>query len=98
MSEAVVKDWLIEWASLESEQVLSYANVLEHNEELIVALQTVFEDRTKFPLLIDPVCDQLFSYYRSRQPALQKFTLQLLPTLISVYLSAVACGDKKVVY
>jgi hypothetical protein len=46
--------------------------------------------------LIDPVCNQLFGFYRSREIELQRFTLQFLPTLIFVYLNSVAHGDKKV--
>ncbi|XP_049857806.1 hyccin isoform X1 [Schistocerca gregaria] len=45
--------------------------------------------------LVDPVCSQLFELYRSKQPDLQRFTLQFLPTLIFVYLNSVAHGDKK---
>ncbi|PSN32692.1 Hyccin [Blattella germanica] len=45
--------------------------------------------------LIDPVCNQLFGFYRSREIELQRFTLQFLPTLIFVYLNSVAHGDKK---
>jgi hypothetical protein len=46
--------------------------------------------------LIDPVCNQLFGFYRSREIELQRFTLQFLPTLIFVYLNSVAHADKKV--
>nr|CAD7263796.1 unnamed protein product [Timema shepardi] len=45
--------------------------------------------------LIDPVCSQLFGFYRSREAELQRFTLQFLPTLIFVYLNSLAHGDKK---
>lgn len=96
MTEVVVQDWLSEWSSLDADQVHSFATVLDHNEELISALQTVLEERARFPTLLDPVCDQLFSCYRSREPTLQRFTLQFLPTLMYVYLASVACGDKKV--
>jgi Hyccin. len=51
-----------------------------------------------FLQLIDPVCNQLFGFYRSREVELQRFTLQFLPTFIFVYLNSVAHGDKKVAY
>lgn len=41
------------------------------------------------------ICNQLFSYYRSNEPELKRFTLQFVPTLIYTYLNAVAQGDKK---
>jgi len=51
-----------------------------------------------FLQLIDPVCNQLFGFYRSREVELQRFTLQFLPTFIFVYLNSVAHGDKKVTF
>lgn len=45
--------------------------------------------------LLHKICDQLFSYYRSSEPELRRFTLQFVPTLIYTYLNAVAQGDKK---
>jgi len=96
MVESVVHDWLSEWSGLDHGQIHSYATVLDHNEELLLALRLVLEERSKYPTIVDPVCDQLFSYYRSREEVLQKFTIQLLPVLLYVYLSAVANGDKKV--
>lgn len=41
------------------------------------------------------MCNQLFSYYRSNEPELKRFTLQFVPSLIYTYLNAVAQGDKK---
>lgn len=45
--------------------------------------------------VLHSICDQLFSYYRSNEPELKRFTLQFVPTLIYTYLNAVASGDKK---
>lgn len=45
--------------------------------------------------ILHSVCNQLFSYYRSNEPELKRFTLQFIPTLIYTYLNAVAQGDKK---
>lgn len=45
--------------------------------------------------VLHSICDQLFSYYRSNEPELKRFTLQFVPTLIYTYLNAVGQGDKK---
>lgn len=45
--------------------------------------------------MLHSICDQLFSYYRSNEAELKRFTLQFVPTLIYTYLNAVAQGDKK---
>lgn len=44
---------------------------------------------------MENVCTQLFSFYRSKEVELQRFTLQFVPTLIYNYLSSVAQGNKK---
>lgn len=41
------------------------------------------------------ICIQLLSFYRSSSEALRHFTLQFVPTLIAIYLSAIAYGEKK---
>lgn len=45
--------------------------------------------------MLQPICNQLFSYYRSNETKLKSFTLQFVPTLIYTYLNAVAHGEKK---
>lgn len=45
--------------------------------------------------MLDQVCTQLFSFYRSKEVELQRFTLQFVPTLIYNYLSSVARGNLK---
>ncbi|KAG6457411.1 hypothetical protein O3G_MSEX010289 [Manduca sexta] len=44
--------------------------------------------------MLENVCTQLFSFYRSKEVELQRFTLQFVPTLIYSYLSSVAQGNK----
>ncbi|XP_049857807.1 hyccin isoform X2 [Schistocerca gregaria] len=90
-----VREWLQDCAGQEPDQLHSFAVSLEHNHSLIAALHSVLEERGRFADLVDPVCSQLFELYRSKQPDLQRFTLQFLPTLIFVYLNSVAHGDKK---
>ena len=96
MTEHIIQDWLADYAALSPVEVHSFANNLKHNDEVITALYAVLEERNKFSNLVDPVCNQLFGFYRSREVELQRFTLQFLPTLIYIYLNSVAHGDKKV--
>ncbi|KDR23157.1 hyccin isoform X2 [Zootermopsis nevadensis] len=95
MTEHVVHEWLADYSALSPVEVHSFASSLEHDQEVVAALYTVLEERSKYQELIDPVCNQLFGFYRSREIELQRFTLQFLPTLIFVYLNSVAHGDKK---
>ncbi|XP_069504432.1 hyccin isoform X2 [Ambystoma mexicanum] len=43
--------------------------------------------------LLEPVCHQLFEFYRSGEERLQRFTLQFLPELIWCYLTVAASRD-----
>lgn len=45
--------------------------------------------------LINPVCNQLFCFYRSGEEDLQRFTLQFLPMLVLLYLENVTHGDRQ---
>jgi len=46
--------------------------------------------------VIDPVCHQLFDFYRSVNADLQRFTLELVPALLWTYVSSLYSSDKKV--
>lgn len=45
--------------------------------------------------MLESVCVQLFSFYRSKEVELQRFTLQFVPAFIFNYLSSVAQSNKK---
>jgi len=51
-----------------------------------------------FLQVIDPVCHQLFDFYRSLNTELQRFTLELVPTLLWTYMSFSYISDKKVIF
>ncbi|CAH0604674.1 unnamed protein product [Chrysodeixis includens] len=53
------------------------------------------ESEAQHEQILENVCTQLFSFYRSKEVELQRFTLQFVPTLIYNYLSSVAQGNKK---
>ncbi|GBP30486.1 Hyccin [Eumeta japonica] len=104
----LIAEWLSEYATLEPNEIKSFAAEHEHNHEIATAIfglldseddtgastsaTTKSDDHEK---VLEDVCMQLFSFYRSRETELQRFTLQFIPTLIYIYLSSVAREDKK---
>uniref|UniRef100_A0A1B6EL93 Hyccin n=1 Tax=Cuerna arida TaxID=1464854 RepID=A0A1B6EL93_9HEMI len=95
MTEQVVREWLADYSALSPAEVHTFAVTVHHNKEVIAAIYSVLEERHKYQTLIDPVCTALFGFYRSREEDLQRFTLFFLPTLIYVYLNAVAHSESK---
>ncbi|CAH0748208.1 unnamed protein product [Diatraea saccharalis] len=104
----LITDWLNEYASLQENEIKSFAAEHEHNHEISTALFNLFysEDdcdasccskqvHAQKDEMLENVCTQLFSFYRSKEVELQRFTLQFLPTLIYNYLSCVAQGNLK---
>ncbi|CAL1545899.1 unnamed protein product, partial [Lymnaea stagnalis] len=91
-----VKDWLSEYKGLSSSEVLTFASNLMSNEELILDLFNLFEATPYYVQELDPVCHQLYEFYRSKEAKLQLFALQYVPTLIWLYLRNLSHGDKKV--
>ncbi|XP_054274896.1 hyccin-like isoform X1 [Macrosteles quadrilineatus] len=95
MTEQLVREWLADYAALSPAEVHTFAVTVHHNAEIIAAIYNVLEERHKYHSLIDPVCTALFGFYRSREEDLQRFTLLFLPTLVYVYLNAVAHSESK---
>ncbi|RXM27624.1 Hyccin [Acipenser ruthenus] len=63
----------------------SYAAGLKDKASLVSALYRVIQEPQSE--LLEPVCHQLFEFYRSGEASLQRFTLQFLPEFIWSYLS-----------
>ncbi|XP_053625681.1 hyccin isoform X2 [Plodia interpunctella] len=105
--EPLIKEWLSEYASLQENEIKSFAAEHEHNHEIATAIFNLFyngcendccikaDSDSLYEEVLENVCTQLFSFYRSKEVELQRFTLQFLPTLIFNYLSSVALGNKK---
>ncbi|KAJ8725641.1 hypothetical protein PYW08_003824 [Mythimna loreyi] len=103
----LISEWLNEYAALQENEIKSFAAEHEHNHEIATVIFNLFysEDETEasgkfendsdFDQLLENVCTQLFSFYRSKEVELQRFTLQFVPTLIYNYLSSVAQGNKR---
>ncbi|XP_061086160.1 hyccin isoform X3 [Conger conger] len=91
MDQGVVEEWLAEFKTLPEAAVSSYAAALKEKASLVPALYKVI--RENYSDLLEPVCHQLFEFYRSAEPHLQHFTLQFLPELLWSYLSVTAGRD-----
>uniref|UniRef100_A0A4W3JB11 Hyccin PI4KA lipid kinase complex subunit 1 n=1 Tax=Callorhinchus milii TaxID=7868 RepID=A0A4W3JB11_CALMI len=77
--------------TLPESSVSSYAASLNDNHSLVSALyQVICEPHSE---LLEPVCHQLFEFYRNGDVLLRRFTLQFLPELVWCYLSVTATRD-----
>ncbi|XP_074543172.1 hyccin isoform X2 [Halichoeres trimaculatus] len=91
MDQGVVEEWLSEFKTLPDSAVSNYAASLKDKGALVPALYKVI--RENYSDLLEPVCHQLFEFYRSGEPQLQRFTLQFLPELLWSLLSVSAARD-----
>ncbi|KAM9737156.1 hyccin isoform 1-T4 [Menidia menidia] len=91
MDQGVVEEWLSEFKTLPDSAISTYAASLKDKGALVPALYKVI--RENYSDLLEPVCHQLFEFYRSGVPQLQRFTLQFLPELLWSLLSASAARD-----
>ncbi|XP_023673417.2 hyccin isoform X1 [Paramormyrops kingsleyae] len=91
MERGVVEEWLSEFKTLPESGVSNYAVSLKVKAALIPAIYRVIRENDSD--LLEPVCHQLFEFYRSGEPRLMRFTLQFLPELIWSYLSVRAGRD-----
>ncbi|XP_066530599.1 hyccin isoform X2 [Hoplias malabaricus] len=91
MDQGVVEEWLSEFKTLPETAISSYASSLKEKASLVPALYKVI--RENYSDLLEPVCHQLFEFYRSGEPGLQRFTLQFLPELVWNYLSVSSVRD-----
>ncbi|XP_076005960.1 hyccin-like [Genypterus blacodes] len=93
MDQGVVEEWLSEFKTLPDSAVSNYAASLRDKGSLVPALYKVI--RENYSDLLEPVCHQLFEFYRSGEPQLQRFTLQFLPELLWSLLSVSAARDPR---
>ncbi|XP_046399028.1 protein FAM126B isoform X2 [Ischnura elegans] len=92
--ETIVGEWIKDWEGVGEGEEHSHAENLAHDVPTASAIHTLLlEERSKHPQLVHDVCAHLLVFYRSKEPPLKTFTLQFIPTLIYVYLNAVAHDD-----
>ncbi|XP_064597930.1 hyccin-like [Liolophura sinensis] len=94
MQSKAIREWLGGFKVLPTEELHSYASTLHSCDELIEHLYKLFEGKPSIETL-DPVCHQLFEFYRSDEEQLQRFSLEFVPTLIWLYFDTLARNDKK---
>ncbi|XP_054240736.1 hyccin isoform X2 [Indicator indicator] len=87
----IVEEWLSEFKTLPESSISSYATSLKDKNALISSLYKVIQD--PHSELLEPVCHQLFEFYRSGEKQLLRFTLQFLPELMWCYLAVSASRD-----
>ncbi|KAM9646811.1 hyccin isoform 1-T2 [Morphnus guianensis] len=87
----VVEEWLSEFKTLPEASISSYATNLKDKSALISSLYKVIQEPQNE--LLEPVCHQLFEFYRSGEKQLLRFTLQFLPELMWCYLAVSASRD-----
>ncbi|KAM9307670.1 hyccin [Gastrophryne carolinensis] len=83
--------WVCDRKILPEASITSYAAGLKEKTFLVSALYEVIQEPQSE--LLEPVCHQLFEFYRSQEKLLRTFTLQFLPELIWCYLSLSASRD-----
>lgn len=86
-----MEEWLSEFKILPEASITNYAVSLKEKTTLVTALYEVIQEPQSE--LLEPVCHQLFEFYRSKEKNLRTFTLQFLPELIWCYLSLSTSRD-----
>ncbi|XP_075051702.1 hyccin-like [Mixophyes fleayi] len=86
-----VEEWSSEFKTLPEASITSYAVSLKEKSSLVSALYEVIQEPQSD--LLEPVCHQLFEFYRSKEKHLRTFTIQFLPELIWCYLSVSTSRD-----
>ncbi|RXM97143.1 Hyccin [Acipenser ruthenus] len=89
--EAVAREKEQQEQTLPETAIPSYAAGLKDKASLVSALYRVIQEPQSE--LLEPVCHQLFEFYRSGDVSLQRFTLQFLPEFIWSYLSICTSRD-----
>ncbi|XP_073189838.1 hyccin isoform X3 [Lepidochelys kempii] len=87
----VVEEWLSEFKTLPEASISNYATNLKDKSSLVSSLYKVIREPQSE--LLEPVCHQLFEFYRSGEERLLRFTLQFLPELMWCYLAVSASRD-----
>ncbi|KAM8810758.1 hyccin isoform 2-T2 [Eudromia elegans] len=87
----IVEEWLSEFKTLPEASISSYATNLKDKSALVSSLYKVIQEPQSE--LLEPVCHQLFEFYRSGEEQLLRFTLQFLPELMWCYLAVSASRD-----
>ncbi|XP_063585616.1 uncharacterized protein LOC134763020 [Penaeus indicus] len=90
----VIEDWLGYCDSTnDSKQI--YECLQSDPDQLMHAIYTLFDERSRCPDLFENTVRQLFALARSKDERLREFVLLFAPSLLYIYLSSISFGEKK---
>ncbi|RUS87718.1 hypothetical protein EGW08_004559, partial [Elysia chlorotica] len=95
MVQKEVKEWLAEYKGLAPTEIHTFACAIGANEDLLISLFDLFETPPYYVHDLDPVCHQLYEFYRSKEKKLALFALQFVPVLTWLYLRGLSLQDTK---
>ncbi|XP_039254786.2 hyccin-like [Styela clava] len=84
---SVIREWLTEYKGLAESSIPNYAKEISEKDDVLDALLHLFKVHPPHTTksmnnLIQPVCHQLFEFYRSGFDELKTFTINLFPSII----------------
>ncbi|XP_077514977.1 PI4KA lipid kinase complex subunit hyccin [Amblyomma americanum] len=93
MADSIVRDFLLDCKAVTDAEVHSFANTIRDNNELIEAVILVLEEKEFHRDFLEPLCEQLFIFFKAQEEALRQFAHFFLPCIIGNYLSSVHRRD-----
>lgn len=93
MADSIVRDFLLDCKAVTDAEVHSFANTIRDNNELIEAVILVLEEKEFHRDFLEPLCEQLFIFFKAQEEALRQFAHFFLPCVIGNYLSSVHRRD-----
>uniref|UniRef100_A0A1E1XI89 Putative beta-catenin-tcf/lef signaling pathway component drctnnb1a n=1 Tax=Amblyomma aureolatum TaxID=187763 RepID=A0A1E1XI89_9ACAR len=93
MADSIVRDFLLDCKAVTDAEVHSFANTIRDNNELIEAVILVLEEKEFHRDFLEPLCEQLFIFFKAQEEALRQFAHFFLPCVIGNYLSTVHRRD-----
>ncbi|XP_071791987.1 hyccin-like isoform X1 [Asterias amurensis] len=82
MAARLVQEWLTEYKSICRSDIPSFSRKNKENIQLIKAIFDVLQPPQSNVNLQEPVCGQLYEFYRSGDFELKRFCLQFIPAVI----------------
>ncbi|XP_064474513.1 hyccin-like isoform X2 [Ornithodoros turicata] len=95
MADSIVRDFLIDCQTVTEAEVHSFASSIRENNELIDSLIQVIEEKKYHKEFLEPLCEQLFAFFRAQEDPLRQFAMFFIPCIVGIYLGSVHKGDRK---
>ncbi|XP_022110084.1 hyccin-like [Acanthaster planci] len=88
MAEKKVQNWLTEYKFIDGTDVATFCGKIKNDVQLIKSIYEILQE--PHSSLQEPVCGQLYEFYRSGHFELKRFCLQFVPAVIWIYLRGLA--------